>query len=310
MPEIYCYIPGVCKQVTLTRGKTLRPLMERDGSVCIQKVQAGDFLVIRDLENRKPEFFSVARNMQHVPVVSKSIKDSLIRAVNANKTLKNWLINDEPEFPKGLLWSGREVTEDKYAIAKWYGLHLFIPEMSKAEAENLVLRFDAVSTENQFVKLDVASKIKDLTSPVITFDKVKTNKVKKLFNKVLPEQYADFIAKFNGDKDGYCNGSSKRNTDWRYANDLPEFISVGVLYDSDEAIRFTDIILIDDEGKTTLKSMYTLGREIKPTDENLLLFGYRLEENIQRMIYVVHRKNPKNDNISSSWKLFKRKKRK
>lgn len=310
MPELFCYIPNNCKQVAITRGKTLRPLMERDGVICIQKVHAGDFLVIRELSSKKLEVYSIVRNLQPVPVVSKKIKDSIIRIVNANKTLKKWLSNNDPIFPKGLLWSGREVTEDKYGIAKWYGLHLFIPELSKKEVEEIVLAFNAVSTENQFVTLDTKSKYDDLNSSVITFDAVKSTKVSNFFNKVLPKEYGDFILDCNGNEDGLCSGSSKTNTDWRYANELPEFISVGVLYHDKEAIRFTDVILIDNEGKTQLKSMYTIGRQIVPMKENLLMFGYRIEEHIQRMIYVVHRQDPKTGNITSSWKLFKRKKRK
>lgn len=310
MPEIFCYLPGECKQVALSRGKTLRPLMERDGPICIQKVHPGDFLIIRGLDSNKLEVYTVVNNMQHVPVVSKPIRDGVIRTINANKTLKNWLTNDDPIFPKGLLWSGREVTEDKYGIAKWYGLHLFIPELSKQEVEEIVLTFNAVATDNQFVKLDTQTKYKDLTRPVVTFGKVENTKVERFFNKILPKGYSEFIIDCNGDKDGYCNGSSKINTDWRYATELPEFISVGVLYHDAEAIRFTDIILIDDQGNKQLKSMYNLGQEIVPTDENLLLFGYRIDDNIERMVYVVHRMDPRTGNITSSWKLFKRKKRK
>lgn len=310
MPVLFNLIPGACKQIALSRGKTLKPIMEREGCYSVQKVGVGDFLVMRCFDNNKLEVYTIAPNLQHVPIVGKGIRDGVIRAINANKVLKKWLTNDDPNFPKGLLWSGREVTEDKYGIGKWYGLHLFIPELSKPEVEELVLSFDAVSTENQFVNLDTKSRCKDLIKPIVTFDKVTNNKVEKFFNKILPEQYAKFIIECNGDKEGTCNGSSRTNTDWRYATDMPEYISVGVLYHNKEPMRFTDVILIDNDGNTQLKSMYTLGKEIVPKKENLLMFGIRLEDNIDKMVYVVHKQHPVTGEITSSWKIFKRKKRK
>lgn len=291
------------KQLAVTRNRNLRPIIAKDDKTTHQVIEMWDYLVLKEYNGKQMKVFQFQGAAKLTPVVNKQIKNKILSLIKSTKELNDWFNKKSHEFPKGFIWTGQEVVEEPETIYNHYSMNDFLSTLSDKGKKDIIHEFSSVETKNQFVNFKVEEYLDELNiKKPINPNVVTKARISKLFS-VLPEQYGEFInAQYESD---YISLPIDCEVDWRKAKALPDNIAIGVLYHKKKPIRFSDAIIIKKDGSVKLMSMYTLGFTIEPMDENLMLFGYKVEEDVKRIIYVTHQIDQKTNKVTSSWKLYK-----
>lgn len=294
------------KQVALSPDADIRNFIrhDHDKNTTIQEIYYRDFIVAMDIKSNQLKVYYNLSGGKTTPVVSKKVYAPVLSAVNRIPELKNWFNNSEVFIPDGFMWTVQDLMDEPIPVAKFYNLNLFLPELDKKQLAEIVFQFELIPKHKQVATVNDTSMLYKESTPYIPYKTASEKQVRKMFS-CLPKDYVEFLIENNlGKKPGTVN-AKPNSVNWSYAKRIPANLTVNALYQDGELIRFNDLITIDKDGNAGLYSIHTVEQNRLEPEHNLSIYSPILNDDVVKVIYVLHRVN-KEGGINSNWFLFKK----
>lgn len=203
-----------------------------------------------------------------------------------------FLTNESTSIPINSSWNGVDTIN---SLAFKYGLDKFLTGISNIAIlggiMGLTTDFENPSVGQFDIKQVLNNEPLNLTKIHIT-----------QLGKVLADVDVDYT-KWLLDS---CISSPVKTLNWRSAERLPDMLSVSCIIDKGNAIRFNDLIVWrGDDSQPEIISIFDIVNTFTMGKTNFLSMPYVIDENVTRIMYVVHGVNIAKESDNVAW-LYRR----
>lgn len=275
------------KIVVVSQEGIVRPVALATEQSTHQCVVDGDILIYKNFGSAKMRFNKYGKSGS-IKAKDVTVNTSTLDAIS------EYLDGGETWLPKGLGWDGQSTIKD---VALSLGLDVFLTGIPAEAALGGLMGLDSNLARPKVGNFDVTSlmKLSDKHIP----NAASETQIDRLLNG-LESSYKEWL-----NKNGVVLHDQSKS--WRYAKRSPETLSVScILDDSGNPIRFNDLVVwrnLDEEPEVI--SVFDHVATFK-MHTNFLTLPYEIDEDVQRIMYVLHDKTLSDDGDNVVWLYKKR----
>lgn len=276
------------KVVALSSEGIVRPVAFTDQDATHQCVVEGDILIYKRVGSAKMSYNKYGDTKSRVLARNVSVDTKTLDAISA------WLDNSETHLPVGLGWNGQDTIR---TVALKLGLDIFLTGLTGEAVLGGLMGLDTSVTKPKVGSFDVPKLFKWSN---IHIPNVATQVQIDRLVSGLEKNYGEWLI-----KNGVCLHNQSKS--WRYAKQLPETLSVScILDDNGKPIRFNDLVVWRDlDEEPEIISVFDLVTTFK-MNTNFITLPYVIDEEVKRIMYVLHDKTLSDDGENVVWLYTRR----
>lgn len=274
------------RAVVLNANGIVRPVAMVDASGSHQCICEGDVIIYKN----------TARTYKYrLHGLSKKIRAAdVVVTPNLMGEIKDYLDSDSIELPAGMGWNGTDTIQ---SLAVRLGLDLFLTQADSTAVLGGLMGLDTSLLKPKVGYFDV-SNLFSRGKPTLR-NAAKSAQLDRLIEP-LETTYKEWLL-----KSGICAPNSSQS--WRYAKQLPEVLSVSCIVDNNgNPVRFNDLVVwreLDEEPE--IISVFDMVTTFK-METNFITLPYVVDEDVKRIMYVLHDDNLSDDGDNVVWLYKKR----
>lgn len=280
------------KCIVYTSDYIRRPVasMNRFGGTQ-QCVSNGDIVISTAIAaNDDNRSIQVAKHGTDENLSSEEIIDIYNNCVTFEDDL--FLNNDAKGIPVNSTWNGTDTIQ---SLACEYGIKNFLTGVNPEIILTGLLGLNTDISKPMSGAFDVD---KLLQYRKVRIKKAATSKVTAVTS-VLDADYSEWIIS------GKVGSVDIKPLDWRVAKTLPKLLSVSCIIKDGKPVRYNDLVVWRGE-EVEVISIFDITATFKMNDTNFLSLPYLIDDEVTRIMYLLHDENLNDDVDNIAWLYRKR----
>ena len=273
--------------VVLTTSGVVRPVAMVIDDCTHQCVCNGDVVIYKKVES-KDYTYGLYGNDDTIQAADVCVDKKTMADIKA------FLDGQDNLLPENMGWNGNDTIQ---TIAIEMGLDKFLTGLDSTAYLGGLMNLDTSLVKPKIGSFPLKELLSNIQSNTVTNAASET----QIANLVAPlEQiYKQWL-----EKNGICLPSDSKT--WRQAKQLPNAMSVSCIIDNKgNPVRFNDLVIWRDlDGEPEVISVFDLVTTFK-MNANFITLPYVIDEDVKRIMYVLHDKTLSNDGDNVVW-LYKK----